>query len=40
MEVNRRVAGVVPMNLSKKTEHELWVLLDEIKKELATRDEE
>jgi len=28
------------MNLTKKTEHELWVLLDEIKKELESRDEE
>ena len=28
------------MKLTNKTEHELWVLLDEIKKELDSRDEE
>jgi hypothetical protein len=32
------IGGTV-MNLKNKTEHELWVLLDEIKEELELRDE-
>jgi len=27
------------MNLKNKTEHELWMLLDEIKEELESREE-